>query len=100
MRSGTCCGAADFYLAPVREVAIVGPAEAADALAAVVREQLRPHLVLASAGVGADGVPLLEDREPVDGHAAAYVCEHFVCQAPVTSPTGSALHCAGSPSHP
>ena len=34
----------------------------------------------------ADGVPLLEGREPVDGHAVAYVCEHFVCQAPVTSP--------------
>jgi uncharacterized protein YyaL (SSP411 family) len=34
---------------------------------------------------GAD-VPLLDGREPVDGGAAAYVCEHFVCQAPVTSP--------------
>ena len=30
-------------------------------------------------------VPLLADRAAVDGHAAAYVCEHFVCQAPVTS---------------
>jgi uncharacterized protein len=75
--------AADFYLAPVKEVAIVGPALEAEALLQVVRGSYRPHLVLAS-GPG-DGVPLLEGREPVDGHAAAYVCEHFVCRAPVTS---------------
>ena len=76
--------AADFYLAPVKEVAIVGPSPEADELLRVVRSAYRPHLVLAT-GRG-DGVPLLEGREPVDGHAAAYVCEHFVCQAPVTTP--------------
>jgi uncharacterized protein len=75
--------AADFYLAPVREVAIVGPG--AEPLLDVVRSEYRPHLVLA--GGAADGVPLLAGREPVAGRAAAYVCEHFVCQAPVTTPT-------------
>ena len=74
--------AADFYLAPVREVAIVGPDP--QPLLDVVRGAYRPHLVLA--GGSADGVPLLEGREPVDGRAAAYVCEHFICQAPVTEP--------------
>ena len=77
--------AADFYVATVPEVAIVGPASEADALLRVVRDRFRPHLVLAAAGAS-DGVPLLEGREPIDGHAAAYVCEHFVCQAPVTTP--------------
>jgi uncharacterized protein YyaL (SSP411 family) len=72
--------AADFYLAPVREVAIVGPQSEAAELLQVVRGRFRPHLVLAG---GDNGVPLLEGREPVDGHAAAYVCQHFVCQAPV-----------------
>jgi uncharacterized protein YyaL (SSP411 family) len=76
--------AADFYLAPVKEVAIVGPSGEADELLRVVRGAYRPHLVLATGR--ADGVPLLEGREPVDGHAAAYVCEHFICQAPVTDP--------------
>ncbi len=76
--------AADFYLAPVREVAIVGPPDQARSLVDVVRGAYRPHLVLA--GGEPDGVPLLEGRVPVDGEAAAYVCEHFVCQAPVTSP--------------
>ena len=81
---GHLLGATDFYLAPVKEVAIVGPDPEAGELLRVVRGQYRPHLVLATGA--ADGVPLLEGREPVDGHAAAYVCEHFVCQAPVTSP--------------
>ncbi len=73
--------AADFYLAPVREVAIVGAN--ADELIRAVRSQYRPHVVLA--GGPADGVPLLQGREPIAGQAAAYVCEHFVCKAPVTS---------------
>jgi uncharacterized protein len=76
--------AADFYLAPVKEVAIVGPSAEAGELLRVVRDAYRPHMVLATGR--ADGVPLLEGREPVDGHAAAYVCEHFICQAPVTTP--------------
>ncbi len=74
--------AADFYVAPVREVAIVGPSP--EPLLAVVRSAYRPHIVLA--GGDEDGVPLLKDRAPVDGRAAAYVCEHFVCKAPVTTP--------------
>jgi uncharacterized protein YyaL (SSP411 family) len=81
---GHLLGVADFYMAPVKEVAIVGPNSEAGELLRVVRGRYRPHVVLATGP--ADGVPLLQGREPVDGHAAAYVCEHFVCQAPVTSP--------------
>jgi uncharacterized protein YyaL (SSP411 family) len=72
----------DFVLADVREVALVGADR--EALEAVVREAFRPHVVLAGGEPG--GVPLLEGREPVGGRAAAYVCQHFVCQRPVTEP--------------
>jgi uncharacterized protein YyaL (SSP411 family) len=74
--------AIDFYLADVREVALVG--DDREPLERVVREAFRPHLVLAG---GPDGeVPLLAGREPVGGRAAAYVCERFACQRPVTEP--------------
>jgi uncharacterized protein YyaL (SSP411 family) len=75
--------AADFYLARVKEVAVVGPSGEAARLLRVVRDEFRPHLVLAA---GEDGAPLLKGRTPIDGHAAAYVCEHFKCQAPVITP--------------
>ena len=74
--------ALDFHLAPVKEVAIVGPD--AGPLERVVRDAFRPHLVVA--GGPADGVPLLRGREPVGGRAAAYVCERFACLRPVTEP--------------
>ena len=74
--------ALDFHFAAVREVALVG----ADTrpLERVVRGRFRPHLVLA--GGEEDGVPLLAGRTPVDGRPAAYVCERFACQRPVTQP--------------
>jgi uncharacterized protein YyaL (SSP411 family) len=82
---GHLLGALDFHLAPVREVALVG----ADtrALERVVRGAFRPHTVLAG-GDGADdcAIALLAGRTPVDGRAAAYVCERFSCRQPVCEP--------------
>jgi uncharacterized protein YyaL (SSP411 family) len=87
---GRLLTAIDFYLGPVREVAVVGPAEAgASELLSVVRSAYRPHVVLAGSAAGDAGeaaIPLLAGRGPVDGRAAAYVCERFTCQAPVTEP--------------
>ena len=74
--------ALDFHLAPVKEIAIVGPDAAP--LERVVRGAFRPHIVVA--GGPEDGVPLLAGRAPVEGRAAAYVCERFACLRPVTEP--------------
>ena len=73
--------AIDFALAPVREVALAG--DDLTPLARVVRGRFLPHVVLAG---GAGDVPLLEGRTPVEGRAAAYVCERFTCKLPVTRP--------------
>jgi uncharacterized protein len=74
--------ALDFRLAQTKEVALAG-GQTAD-LERVVRAKFRPHIVLA--GGEPDGVPLMEGRAPVDGRAAAYVCEQFACRQPVTEP--------------
>jgi uncharacterized protein len=74
--------AMDFHFAPVKEVALAG--DDTRALERVVRSRFRPHIVLA--GGQSDGVPLLEGRHPVEGRAAAYVCENFACRRPVTEP--------------
>ncbi|HWV57280.1 MAG TPA: thioredoxin domain-containing protein [Longimicrobiales bacterium] len=85
--------ALDFRLASPKEVVIAGDPAGPDtrALLDVVRERYRPNLVVALARpdqeAGAlDALPLLRDRHPVNGRAAAYVCERFVCQAPVAEP--------------
>jgi uncharacterized protein YyaL (SSP411 family) len=79
--------ALDLALAPRREVALAGDPEGVATLAAVVREARRPHVVLAGGpGNGETAVPLMQARGPVEGRAAAYVCERFACQMPVTEP--------------
>ena len=75
--------ALDFRLAPTKEVALVG--EDLGELAATVRSDYRPHMVLAGGPEGSSEPALLRDRPQLDGKPTAYVCEHFACQAPVTS---------------
>ena len=78
--------AMDLYVARSREVAIVGDPDAVDtkALVAAVHGRFLANAVLAVGRPGA--VPLLQDRQQLDGKATAYVCEQFVCQQPVTDP--------------
>jgi uncharacterized protein YyaL (SSP411 family) len=77
-----------FRFAPGREVALVG--EPLDALAEVVRRRYHPTIVVAAMVPGDDeaqaAIPLLGGRTPLDGKPAAYVCENFTCNLPVTAP--------------
>jgi len=88
---GHALGALDFALSPVKEIAIIGDPRAADtrALLAVVNDQYRPNSVLACAAPGnspaIEIIPLLADRPMKDGKATAYICQHFVCLAPVNT---------------
>jgi uncharacterized protein YyaL (SSP411 family) len=77
--------ALDFHISPTREVALVGDDLAE--LASVMREKPRPHLVLAGGPEGSDQPPLLAGRTRVDGKPAAYVCQNFTCQLPVSDPS-------------
>jgi uncharacterized protein YyaL (SSP411 family) len=82
----------DLLEGPVREVAIVGESGARDTaalLAACVAARYLPNVQLAVGAPDGDAVhrvPLLEGRTPIDGMAAAYVCERFTCRLPVTTP--------------
>jgi uncharacterized protein len=87
---GHALSALDLYLSSSREIAIVGDLDDAGPLLSEVWRRYLPNGVVAAASPGdsdaADSVPLLRDRSPVDGKPAAYVCERFMCQRPVTEP--------------
>jgi hypothetical protein len=74
--------ALDLYLSTPRELAVIGPADAEVARAAL--EPFAPNAVVAFGP--AESVPLLAGKGLVDGKPAVYVCERFACQAPATTP--------------
>ncbi len=81
-----------FHLAPPREIALIGDpiAEETRAMLDVTFGAYRPHQVVALAApddeIAPSIVPILADRPQQDRRATAYVCQRFICQAPVTDP--------------
>jgi uncharacterized protein len=74
--------ALDLHFATPREVAVVGESTE---LRAAALQGFQPNTVFAFSTEPTDAVPLLAGRGLVDGSPAAYVCERFACQAPVTT---------------
>jgi uncharacterized protein YyaL (SSP411 family) len=72
--------ALDLYLAPPRELAIIGAPS--DAVARRALAELDPNAVVAFGPD--DEIPLLAGKGFVEGKPAVYACERFACQAPVT----------------
>jgi uncharacterized protein len=87
---GLALCALDLHLGPAKEVAVVGSPDDPGTRAlvrAVTTNRWLPNVVVAAGAPGSEAaeiVPLLRDRDPVDGRPAAYVCEHFACRLPVT----------------
>ena len=84
---GRLLTALDDLLSPSQEVAVVGSLgdPRTQALLQEARRHYLPHTVLAQREPDSENpLPLLEGRTLVDGQPAAYVCENYACQLPVT----------------
>jgi hypothetical protein len=77
--------ALELALEAPRHVVLAGDPAAEDfrALAAVLHEKLGPRRTIVRAEAA---LPWTAAMHTIDGHAAAYVCEDFTCQLPVTKP--------------
>jgi len=81
--AGWTLAAAEALLAGPAEVAVVG--EVGGAMHRAALALTTPGAVVVAGQPGSD-VPLLADREAIDGKPTAYVCRDFVCALPVTDP--------------
>ena len=83
---GRALSALEFHLGETKEIAVFG--EKGNDLECEVLSRYLPNAVVvlsSDAKADADVIPLLKDREMVEGRPTAYICENFVCQRPVTS---------------
>jgi len=85
--------ALDFQLGPTQEIVIAGSEapEEAEGLVREVRRHFLPNAVLMVHPFGPTGKaieavsPFIAHLGPVQGQAAAYVCENYTCRRPVTA---------------
>ena len=82
---GRTLQALEFYLGKTKEVVIIGKKNN-ELERAVWKEYLPNKIVVLSDSPETDAgiIPLLDNRNRIDGKPTAYVCENFVCQKPTT----------------
>jgi uncharacterized protein len=86
---GHLLGNADMELYGAIEVALIGERShhGFTLLERTVAERYVPSLVLAGGNFGERSmIKLLEDRPLIDDKPTAYVCRHYTCDRPVTTP--------------
>jgi uncharacterized protein YyaL (SSP411 family) len=87
---GRLLAALDFELGRPVELAIIGQSSDAGTtrLLDVARRRYLPNRLLALGSPGTNGhrIPLLADRDALEGRPTAYLCEGFICQAPTSDP--------------
>ena len=87
----------DFHLDTPKEIALIGVADSPQtiSLAREIWSRYLPNKVVALAApkddLAANTIRLLQGRMAVGGQPTAYVCEHFTCKSPVTSPAELAI---------
>lgn len=88
---GYALSAMDFLVSSPKEIALVGKdLNDFKSLLEVVWGKYLPNKVVAPGFVNdveaIEALPLLQNRSLIDGRAAAYVCQNYTCQQPVTEP--------------
>jgi uncharacterized protein YyaL (SSP411 family) len=89
LAAGNYLSGLDFYLGPVKEVALAGDREREDlqALLNATYQRFEPNMILGYVDEArpeiVEMLPFLQERAARDGRATAYVCEHFACLPPV-----------------
>jgi uncharacterized protein len=92
LAAGRYLSAVDFYLGPVKEVALAGDRDNSElqALLNALYDGFEPNVIVGyvdqEQGDLTERLPFLQDRPSRDGRATAYVCEHFACLPPVHDP--------------
>jgi uncharacterized protein YyaL (SSP411 family) len=77
----------DFLQDGPVELALVGPPAAREALEAAVGSVYLPNRCIAHSQPGeASNLPLLRDKAGADAGPLAYLCRHFMCEAPLRDP--------------